>query len=156
MRWIRGTGGQSLVELALSLPLLVFILLGGADLARAYALQMAVQNGARAGAEAVAIDVAPTGALAVARALDEMGRTPGMDAGSGTDCSGVPYRCITVSFKQADGLLDCIDPPTVVTPCFATVRVQYTFYTIVPWPLIPNVAHFDRSTAMRTIKAPSP
>ncbi|MGH2450838.1 MAG: TadE/TadG family type IV pilus assembly protein [Candidatus Limnocylindria bacterium] len=145
MRWIRGTGGQSLVEIALSLPLLVFLLLGGADLARAYALQLAVQNGARAGAEAVAIDVAPTDTLAVARALDEMGRTPGMNPNDAT---------IVAAFKQADGLLDCIDPPTVLTPCFATVRVQYTFRTIVPWPLIPNVANFDRSTTMRTISAP--
>ena len=134
-----------MLELTLSLPFMIFLLIGGADLARAFALQLAVQNGARAGAEAAAIDQAPTATMAEARARDEMGRTPGMDAANAT---------ITVAFKQDGGLLDCVNPPTVLLPCFVTVRVQYTFETIVAWPLIPNVANFDRSTTMRTIKAP--
>jgi hypothetical protein len=29
------------------------------------------------------------------------------------------------------------------------VRVTYTFRTITPWPMIPNVFTFDRSTTMR-------
>lgn len=135
--------GQSIIELALSLPLLVFALIGGADLARAYALQLAVQNGARAGAEAAAIDFTPTQGEIVARARDEMARTPGMDASE---------AAITVTLKRGDGATDCIDPPTPATPCFVTVRVQYVFRTITPWPLVPNVATFDRMTLMRTIK----
>ena len=71
--------GQSLVELALLLPILVFGLIGAADLARAFALQLAIQNGARAGAEAYAINFAPTPAMAGARALDEIQRTPGIN-----------------------------------------------------------------------------
>src|SRR5713226_8356006 len=70
---------QSMVEIALLLPMLVFLILAGGDLARAYALQLAVQNGARAGAEAAAIDFSPSAALAENRARDEMSRTPGMD-----------------------------------------------------------------------------
>ncbi len=132
-----------MVELALVLPLLVFTLIGGADVARAYAIQLAVQNGARAGAEAVAIDFTPTTAQAIARARDEMARTPGMNAAAAT---------VTVSFKRDDGTTDCADPPTVAVPCNATVRVRYTFRTVIPWPLMPNVANFDRSTVMRTLK----
>ena len=49
--------GQSMVELALLLPVIAVGLIGAADLARAFALQMAVQNGARAGAEAYAIEI---------------------------------------------------------------------------------------------------
>ena len=143
-RGLREEGGQSIVELALTLPIMVFILIGGADLARAYALQLAVQNGARAGSEAVAIDNAPTASRAEARARDEMARTPGMDA-------SVP--AVTVTFAKGDGTA-CLNTPTVADPCFATVRVQYTFRTVVAWPLIPNVANFDRSTTMRTIKGP--
>lgn len=137
--------GQSMVELALTLPIIVFGLLGGADLARAYALQLAVQNGARAGAEAAAINQAPTTTLAEARARDEMSRTPGMDSSLAT---------ITVTFKQANGTSDCTNPPTAATPCYARVRVQYTFETVTPWPLVPNTANFDRTTIMRTIAAP--
>ncbi|HET8569852.1 MAG TPA: TadE family protein [Candidatus Limnocylindria bacterium] len=143
LKFIRESAGQSLVEMALGLPLLVFGLLGGADLARAYALQLAVQNGARAGAEAAAIDFAPTRSTITTRTRDEMDRTPGMNSAAAT---------ITVTFKQTDGATDCIDPPTPAMPCYATVRVQYTFRTITPWPWIPNTYVFDRTNTFRTIK----
>lgn len=134
-----------MVEVALLLPLLVFILLAGADLARAYALQLSVQNGARAGAEAAAIDFSPTTATAVSRARDEMNRTPGMNAAAAT---------ITAAFAHTDGTA-CTTTPTVAAPCFVTVRVVYTFNTVTPWPLIPNTATFDRTTVMRVFKTPS-
>jgi Flp pilus assembly protein TadG len=117
-----------------------FLLLGGADMARAFSIQIAVQNGARAGAEATVLDFTPTGAETSAHALQEMNRTPGMDATQAT---------ITVSRKQQDGTTDCISSPDPTTPCFVTVRVQYTFRTIVHWPLIQNVFNFDRATIMR-------
>jgi Flp pilus assembly protein TadG len=135
--------GQSMVELALLLPILVFGLIGAADLARAFALQLAIQNGARAGAEAYAINFTPTPALAINRAMDEMARTPGMDINN-------PSLNVDASITQADGVTACLRPPTVATPCFVTVSIQYTFHTLVPWPLIPNTANFDRSTTMRT------
>lgn len=134
------------MEFALALPILTFGLIGGTDLARAFAIQLAVQNGARAGAEAAAIYTTPTPALTSLRAVDELGRTPFLQPTNST---------ITVSFRQPDGLTDCVNPPTVALPCYATVRVQYTFSTIVPWPIIPNTANFDRSTTMRTISPPS-
>ena len=142
--------GQSIVELALALPLMTFLLVGGADVARAFAIQIAVQNGARAGAEASAIDFTPTGAEAVTWTQQEMGRTPGMDSSicqvppSATTCT------ITVTRKQSDGITDCLQTPSLATPCFFTVRVQYRFKTIIPWPLIPNQFDFDRKTMVRT------
>jgi Flp pilus assembly protein TadG len=139
---LRDDLGQSMVELALLLPILVFGLIGAADLARAFALQLAVQNGARAGAEAYAIDQAKNQSQAIVRAKDEMDRTPGMNSA---------FAAVSILVKQADGLTDCIiSPPTPVDPCFVTVRVRYTFQTVVPWPLIPSVANLDRSTTMRT------
>ena len=64
---------------------------------------------------------------------------------------------VTVSFKQSDLATDCpTTTPTVANPCFAVVRVQYTFRTVTPWPLIPNTANFDRTTVMRMFKAPQP
>ncbi len=138
--------GQSLIELALLLPILVFGLIGGADLARAFALQLAVQNGARAGAEAYAVNQSPSAQLARDRAKDEMGRTPGFTK----DAFGKVNAFVTVTIAEADGVSDCtVSPPTVADPCFVTVQVQYTFQTTIPWPLIPNVANFNRSTTMR-------
>lgn len=133
-----------MVELALSLPLMAFLLLGGADMARAFAIQLAVQNGARAGAEAAAVDHSPTAAEADARARDEMDRTPGMSSADAT---------VTVTFAQPDGNT-CTDPPSVLYPCYATVRIQHTFQTITAWPLIPNAFGFDRSTTMRMFSTP--
>lgn len=134
------------MELALALPLLAFMLLGGADMARGYAIQLAVQNGARAGAEAAAVDHSPTALEAEARARDEMGRTPGMDASA-------LATTVNVTFGQADGSA-CTAPPTVLSPCFATVRVRHTFNTVTPWPLIPNQFEFDRTTSMRMFATP--
>ena len=134
--------GQSLVELALLRPILVFGLIGAADLARAFALQLAIQNGARAGAEAYAINFAPTPAMAGARALDEIQRTPGIN---------VSILNITTPPRpvHTDGT-QCTTTPTIADPCFYTVTVQYQFHTIVPWPFIPNTADFNRSTTVRT------
>jgi Flp pilus assembly protein TadG len=145
VRFFRDDLGQSLVEVALFLPLLAFVVLGGADMARAYAVQLAVQDGARAGAEAAAVDQSPTVSKAQARALDEMGRTPGLDPNRAT---------VVVTLKQQGGLIDCVNPPTILIPCYATVEAKYTFNTITPWPLIPNQFAFDRTTTMRMFAAP--
>ncbi len=50
MRKWRRDRGQSIVELAIVLPLLLLILLGCLDLGRAFAVRMALANGAREGA----------------------------------------------------------------------------------------------------------
>jgi Flp pilus assembly protein TadG len=134
-----------MVEFALVTPFLAFILLGGVDLGRAYAHQLAVQNGARAGAEAAAIDYSATSSEAIARARDEISRTPGLDPAAAV---------INVTFAQTNGTSACVNPTTLANPCFATVRVRYTFRTMTAWPLIPNQANFDRSNRVRMVKAP--
>jgi Flp pilus assembly protein TadG len=126
-RFVSGCGGQSLVEIALAMPFLVFGLLGAADLARAYAVQSSVENAARAGAEAYAIKAIAASGIPT-RALQEMSGTPGMQASAAT---------ITTSF------------PTISGVNYVTVQVQYTFRTTVPWPLVPNSAIFNRSTTLR-------
>jgi len=131
-----------MVELALLLPFLVFGLIGAADLARAFAFQLAIQNGARAGAEAYAIAFAPTPALAAQVASAEMSRTPGIDVLGANIIT--PVRPVHTDGSQ------CVTTPTVADPCFYTVEIQYTFHTIVSWPFIPNTANFDRSTTVRT------
>ena len=136
-RFIRSASGQSLVEISLVLPLLVFGLLAGADLARAFAVQLAVQNGARAGAESYAIDSTPTPIEAQNAAVAEMNRTPSLLATPGN---------VSVVEAQSDGVTTCIHPPTALTPCYVTVRVTYTWRAITAWPWIPNTANFDRTT----------
>jgi Flp pilus assembly protein TadG len=141
MRFLRRDGGQSTLELALTLPMLVFAVLGGADMARAFALQIAVENGSRAGAESYAIDSTPTSAEAQAAAVAEINRTPTANAIASD---------VTVSKAQSDGVTACISPPTIATPCFVSVRVRYPWSTIVAWPLVPNGGMLDRTTTIRT------
>src|SRR5206468_9983279 len=77
-------GGQGLRETALTLSLLVFTILGGADMARAFAAQLGVQSAARAGAEAWVTRAATTDAQAIAYATDELGRIAGVDSAAAT------------------------------------------------------------------------
>jgi Flp pilus assembly protein TadG len=139
-RFAEDAAAQAMVELALTLPLLVFAILGGADLARAFALQIAVENGARAGAESYAIDSTPTNSEAQAAVVNEINRTP---------TANVTASNVTVTKAQADGTA-CVSPPTIATPCFVAVRVQYGWTTIVAWPIVPNSGTFDRTTTIRT------
>jgi len=141
-RFWKATGGQSIVELALCLPLLVFGVVGGADLARAYALQIAVENGSRAGAEAYAITAAAVRTTAEAQqaTIDEINRTP---------TAAATFSMVTVTTTLADGVTTC-NTTSLAAPCYVNVRVQYNWRTLVAWPMIPNSGTFDRTTSMRT------
>lgn len=139
VRWVNEELGQSIIEIALTLPIMVFLLIGGADLARAFAIQLAVQNGARAGAEASALNYTPTQAEAITHAQQEMNRTPGMDASQAT----ITWTRLMANGSACPGQIDYNNP------CYYTVRVQYTYGTIIPWPLIPNSFNLDRTTKVR-------
>lgn len=136
MIWRRREDGQSLVETALALPLLVFLLIGGADFARAFSVQVGVLNAARAGVEAavtrapgVTLPVVADDPAVIAYARDELGRVPGVDGSAAT---------ITVAHTTGAG-----------GELLTTVRVRYTHRTVVPWPLIPNTLALDRSATFR-------
>lgn len=130
--------GQSLVELALVLPILCYSLIGILDVARGYAALLAVQNGARAGAEATAIEWTPGVSTAQTVAQDEMSRTPGVDPST---------AIVTMTMTDPNGVT--CTTSTIASPCFVTVRVQYTFATTIPWPWLPSQFHMDRSTTIR-------
>src|SRR5256885_10901159 len=104
-----------MVELALLLPVLVFGLIGAADLARAFALQLAIENGARAGAEAYAIRFAATPAIAQARAMDEISRTPAIAVHDASLSVNTPARPTPPDGTQ------CFSTSTLATPYFYTV-----------------------------------
>ena len=127
--WRANDVGQALIEFALLLPLICFMLIGGSDLARAYAMQLACANGARAGAESAVIGYNLTDAAIIQHVRDEMARTPGMD----------PYSAnATITVTHIAG-----------PPAYTKVRVQYTFTTIISWPIVPNTALIDRATQFR-------
>jgi Flp pilus assembly protein TadG len=124
-----GENGQAMVETALSLSLLVFTILGGADMARAFAAQMGVQNAARAGAEAAVTRAAATDPQIIAYANDELGRIAGVNSAAAT---------ITVTRTTGSGGESLVH-----------VRVQYTYRTLAPWPFVPNTLSLDRTATFR-------
>ncbi len=127
----RGEAGQSLVEFALALPIVALVLLGGVDLSRGYAIQIALQNAARGGAEAALIGTASTGSAIATYVRNELAGTPGNDPSTAT---------VIISRGTESGV------------CFVTVRVWYTHRTLVAWPGIPNVARIDRTTKVRDFR----
>ena len=122
---LSGEGGQALVEVALSLSLLVFTILGGADMARAFAAQLGVQNAARAGAEAWVTRAATTDPQVIAYALDELGRVAGVNSAAAT---------ISVTHTTGPG---------------GESLVNYTYRTLAPWPFVPNTLGLDRTATFR-------
>lgn len=107
----------------------MFTILGGADLARAFAAQLGVQNAARAGAEASVTRAAATDPQIVAYATDELGRIAGLDTAAAT---------ISVTHTTGPGGESLVN-----------VRVQYTYRTLVPWPFVPNTLSLDRTATFR-------
>ena len=105
---IGGDSGQSVVEIALSLPLLLMILLGLADGARAYYLAGIVANAAREGVSYAARNAGVTQAQVAQRACDATSL-----AAFGQPCAGLQVTC---SVSQGDA--------------WVTVVVRYDFSLI--------------------------
>ena len=86
--------GQSLIELALALPLLLILLLGMVDGARAYYFATVMANAAREGVNFAARNEAATRAEVTQRACDETGL-----ASFGQPC---PDLAVTCTIAQDD------------------------------------------------------
>jgi Flp pilus assembly protein TadG len=130
--------GQAIVELALLLPILVFGLIGAADVARALAVQLAVENSARAAAESEVMSASPSQSSAQTAVQNELSQTPGVVPAS---------AAVTETLKDGGGAT--CTTSILSAPCFLTVEVRYTFTTLVHWPGIGNTFTFDRSTRLR-------
>lgn len=143
--WRGNDAGQAMIELALLLPMLCYLMLGGIDVARVYAMQLAVQNGARAGAESGAIGYNITDAAIVTHVQQEMGRTPGMD---GYNTVNNPPSTPCPALNPGENCI-YVTHPTISSVLYVRVEVQYSFKTIIAWPLIPNSYLLNRSTQYR-------
>ncbi len=135
---LRGDLGQSLIEVAIALPALAFTLLGGAEMARAFGAQIAVENAARVAAEAEALAAVPSSTEATSRAQAELSQTPGVTATNAT-----------VTFSEVTSAGASCTTSTSTTACYAKVRVQYTYTTLIAWPGIPHTFTFDRTAWYR-------
>jgi Flp pilus assembly protein TadG len=88
----RDEGGQSLVEVALTLPLLLLIVIGIVDVGRVYAFEASVTNAAREAAAYAARDPQATADAICQRARDEL-----RVGGSGCATADLTITCTRVA-----------------------------------------------------------
>jgi Flp pilus assembly protein TadG len=121
----------AIVEFAVLLPLLVFLIVVGVDFARIYYFDVILNNAARNGAvygssyPTKANDTAGIQNAALADTTD-VSPSPTVTSTTGTDQDGNPYVSVTVSWD---------------------------FYTVVPYPGIPQPVSLSRTVQMRVSPA---
>jgi hypothetical protein len=140
-------GGQSVVELALVLPILLLVLLGIGDLARVYSTVMAVEAAAREAADFGSYSSSnwlgspsdPTSnhsktVSAMQERVCVATRNLTGFVGSAKTCSN---PSMSVALREADGsaAAACADPERVPGPCWVHVDLDYTFDLLVPFGL---------------------
>jgi hypothetical protein len=158
--------GQGVVEFALVLPLLLFLLLGIADFARIYATQIAVEAAAREAADFGAFypwkwegDPADPGSNAGKTVQGMLDRaclaTKNLPEYVGPDdnCSNPSFSYVldTPPGVKSD---ECSAVPRGHIPCKVTVTLGYRFDLIVPVSIpfgdrtlgLPSTLHFERTS----------
>jgi Flp pilus assembly protein TadG len=123
--------GQSLVELAIAVPILMLLLLAAADMGRVFYFWIAVNSAARAGAQ--------YGSQSVITAAD----TAGMTAAARTDAANMAGLSVTASQCTCAGssvvsacpASYCTDSPSAT---YVEVDTQAPFHTVTVYPGIPS------------------
>jgi Flp pilus assembly protein TadG len=123
--------GQSAVELAMVTPVLIVLLLGAADMGRAFYFGIAANSAARAGAQ--------YGSQSVITAAD----SAGMRAAAQTDAANISglsvtasqCTCASSSTVSACPSSYCTDSPSAT---YVEVDTQVPFHTVVTYPGIPS------------------
>jgi Flp pilus assembly protein TadG len=148
------TAGAALVELVVSMPVLIVLLVGTSDFARAFYMSIELTNAARAGAQYGAYnqtqssDTAKMRATATAAAPNISGMLPPVASRlcQCADDAGV--------FSPLAGGMTCLSPPAVSCPGLhrvmtVTVTTSATFSTIAGNVGIPGSLVITRTATLR-------
>lgn len=166
---LQGRRGQSVVEFALVLPLMVVLMVSIIDLARIYTTILTIESAAREAADFgtfgsyrwdPAVVTAPDGTAA------KMRYRACVAASDLPDYEGPDDNCVNPGFdydlstdkgaswvEDFDGSLGC-DNPTKDPPCWVRVTLEYEFRLLVPFQLeafgtqfgLPQTLTFSRSS----------
>ena len=130
--------GQAVAEFALILPILLGIVGGGIDFARAFEGSMTLQTAARNAAEAAAYastSLAEAEAKARAVVCTETQRLPGFQPGGGGDVATCTDPSVTVTYDRSTTAPGANERYPLVT---VTVTTSLDFKLTVPWPMLPD------------------
>ena len=131
--------GQSLVELALLMPVVMLLLLGTVDLSRALYAYITVIGAATAGAQYASSSIyASTDITGITEAVTR-------EASSLS-----PAPTASVSAPQEDGVDDGMGEEYKKI----TVQVRYDSRLLFPWPMIPRLVPVQGSSTMRVVPRP--
>jgi len=157
------TKGQSVVEFALVLPLMMLILLAIIDFGRVYTTMMTVESAAREGADfGTTLGAAHWDATTKDITVAEMERRSCIAASNlpdyvGDDPSGTVVTCTNPGFAYClttatggpcdpfDEFAGCQDPLRA-PPCLVTVTLTYDFHLFAPVIGLPTTLTFDRDS----------
>jgi Flp pilus assembly protein TadG len=147
--------GSAFVELAVTLPVLVALLVGSIDFARVFFTAMAVTTAVRAAAQYGARDttLATADMEATANTMwqGEFGNTTGFTVSASRSCGCAPDAPTTVDYT-----LDAPSPNDCTGSCstghkvnLVTVTASKTFTTLTRFPGIPKTIPISRTVVMR-------
>lgn len=142
----RRAPGQSIVEFALILPIMLFLFVGIVDLGRIYTTMLSVESAAREAADYGTFGSqkwSPAVVTATDGTLDQMEQRACVAAGDLADYQGPDANCVNPTFAYClspdqgatcgpwDAAMGC-DNATREPPCRVSVTMSYTFNLLVP------------------------
>lgn len=177
----RPASGQSVVEFAIILPVILLLLIAIADLGRLYTSAVAVESAAREAADFGAFDASywDDVGLNYVTTTDEMRRRaciaaagshlPDLAMTDPADPSTCTNPSITCTLERNGASMDCAtsagsvdgvdcSESTTEPPCTVHVRVDYQFRLILAIAPMPSSIEISRASSFRVsnLQAPSP
>jgi hypothetical protein len=162
--------GQSLVEFAVILPVILILLVAIADLGRLYTSAVAVESAAREAADFGAFDAsywtpvnAPTTTnemlfrACTAAAGSHLEDYETTDPVNNTTCTNPSFTCTlerngaSTDCASSGGFtngVDCSNPATEI-PCTVHVRLDYQFRLFLGMPILPATVQIRRDSRFR-------
>jgi Flp pilus assembly protein TadG len=140
--------GAAVVELAISLPVLLLMMFGAADLARVYYTALGLTAAARAGAQYGALTPANTSNTATmqSRALAASPQLGAYTAVASRACQCANQTATTFTTQSCTSACSSSSSHLVV---YVTVTASKTFSTRMPIPGVPTTFNISRSVSMR-------
>lgn len=162
----RGAGrsrGQSLVEFAVVVPLMLFLVVAIGDFGRLYAAAIAVESAVREAADYGAFlgspawdesnpsQIAANVAEMERRACTAASTVPGYEEPPGTiDHATCTNPSFSWSKERVPGSGNCRDQVpvggSIPDPCIIHANLRYTFQTILQLPIVPTTLTFERES----------